>query len=156
MKKFIKYFKTPIGIIKIIAGPNHLEQLEFVDLKEIVPTELVNTITQLTSQQLEEYFAGTREVFDLPIQLQGTDFTKQILNTISVIPYAATKSYKEIAEISGHNNAFRAVGSVNRKNSLPIIIPCHRVIAHDGSIGGYSSGIWRKQWLLNHEEKFSP
>jgi methylated-DNA-[protein]-cysteine S-methyltransferase len=103
------------------------------------------------AMQLDEYFAGKRQNFDLPFDIEGTAFQKQVWKALSNIPFGKTVSYSDIAKKINNPKAVRAVGSANGKNPLCIIIPCHRVIAADGSLGGYSSGIDIKKKLLKLE-----
>jgi methylated-DNA-[protein]-cysteine S-methyltransferase len=105
------------------------------------------------SQQIEEYLAGKRFEFDLPINANGTSFQKQVWNELLRIPYGKTFSYQEIAKKINHKKAARAVGAANGKNPLSIIVPCHRVIASDGSLGGYAGGLKIKSKLLGLETK---
>ena len=103
--------------------------------------------------QLKEYFDGNRTKFDLNILLDGTQFQKQVWEQLQTIPHATTVSYKDIAKSISNEKAVRAVGSANGKNPIAIAVPCHRVIGSDGSLSGYAYGVWRKQWLINHEKK---
>ncbi len=100
-----------------------------------------------TAVQLEEYFAGERQVFDLPMELDGTEFQCQVWAELSRIPYGQTISYGELARRIGRPGAFRAVGQANGRNPIPIIVPCHRVVAADG-LGGYGGGLPVKRALL--------
>lgn len=102
--------------------------------------------------QLEEYFRGERHAFDLPLDVEGTEFQKKVWKELSRIPYGRTVSYKEIARKIKNENAVRAVGSANGRNPLCIVVPCHRVIAADGSLGGYSGGLAVKKKLLAIEK----
>jgi methylated-DNA-[protein]-cysteine S-methyltransferase len=99
-------------------------------------------------QQLAEYFAGTRREFDLPLCPQGTAFQQQVWQELRRIPFGATTSYGELARRLGKPKAMRAVGAANGRNPLPVIVPCHRVIGADGSLTGYSGGLWIKRKLL--------
>ncbi len=99
-------------------------------------------------RELEEYFAGYRRVFTVKIDLHGTDFQRLVWQQLQRIPYGATQSYKDIATALGNPGAARAVGMANHRNPLPIIIPCHRVIAADGALGGFASGVELKRKLL--------
>ena len=101
--------------------------------------------------QLTEYFAGHRRDFDLPLAPRGTDFQRRVWTALTAIPYAATRSYAEIAAAVGKPSASRAVGGANGKNPLAIVVPCHRVIGADGSLTGYGGGLACKEWLLHHE-----
>lgn len=109
---------------------------------------------QILSQaksQLEEYLSGKRKAFELPFDVEGTPFQKQVWKELSKIPYGKTVSYRELAQRIKREKAVRAVGTANGKNPLCIIVPCHRVIAADGSLGGYSGGLKLKQKLLELE-----
>ena len=101
--------------------------------------------------QLQEYFSGTRQRFSLRLNPQGTAFQKQVLEVVARIPYGETASYGDIARYVGKPKAVRAVGSANRKNPLPIFIPCHRVIGSDGKLTGFNGGLDAKRWLLELE-----
>lgn len=103
------------------------------------------------AQQLEEYFAGSRKTFKVPLDPEGTEFQKTVWKALSKIKYGHLKSYKDIAFSIGAPKAVRAVGQSNGKNPIPIIVPCHRVINSDGSIGGYSAGTGLKKKLINLE-----
>lgn len=103
--------------------------------------------------QLEEYFAGTRETFELPLVLPGTLFQQSVWEGLQMIPYGTTRSYQEQAEFLENPNAIRAVAKANGDNRIAIIIPCHRVIGKNGKLIGYGGGLWRKQYLLDHEFK---
>jgi O-6-methylguanine DNA methyltransferase len=104
-------------------------------------------------QQLAEYFSGTRQKFDLPLGQPGTQFQSTVWRALTEIPYGRTCSYGDIARRIGNPAATRAVGSANGRNQIPIIVPCHRVVSSDGSLGGFSSGLWRKQKLLELEAR---
>jgi methylated-DNA-[protein]-cysteine S-methyltransferase len=102
-------------------------------------------------EQLDAYFAGELEQFDLPLALHGTDFQLRVWNELARIPFAETISYKELALRLGDLKLIRAVGTANGRNPVSIVIPCHRVIGADGSLVGYGGGLDRKRWLLDHE-----
>ena len=103
--------------------------------------------------QLNEYFAGTRQQFDLPLNAQGNAFQRAVWQTLSEIPYGETTSYGKVAASIGHPDGARAVGVANGQNPIPIIVPCHRVIGADGSLTGYGGGLPAKRWLLDHEAR---
>lgn len=105
--------------------------------------------------QLDEYFAGIRFSFSLPLAPTGTAFQQSVWNALKTIPYGKTVSYKDIGITLQNPNAVRAIGQANTHNPFPIIIPCHRVIQHDGGLGGYAYGLDAKTWLLEHEKKRS-
>ncbi len=102
-------------------------------------------------EQLEEYFRGERKVFDIPLEAEGTEFQKKVWSALRDIPYGELRSYKDIAEAIGKPKAVRAVGGANHVNPIPIIIPCHRVVAADMSLGGYAPGTGYKEILLKLE-----
>jgi len=102
-------------------------------------------------EQLDEYFAGHRTQFDLPLSPEGTEFQRRVWDALARIPYGTTISYLDLAEAVGDRRAVRAVGGANGRNPLPIVLPCHRVIGADGSLTGFGGGIERKRWLLEHE-----
>jgi methylated-DNA-[protein]-cysteine S-methyltransferase len=106
-------------------------------------------------QQLEEYFAGTRTEFDLPLELHGTEFQRRVWEQLRLIPAGETISYAELARRIGNPNAMRAVGLANGRNPISIIVPCHRVIATNGKLTGYGGGIENKAWLLDWEQQMT-
>ncbi|MBU3205333.1 methylated-DNA--[protein]-cysteine S-methyltransferase [Clostridium algidicarnis] len=150
-KEFKGYYRSPIGIIEILAKDKGIFSINFVDnLSESVTNDLIlNCITQL-----DDYFKGLRKDFDIDMFYnKGTPFQIKVWNALKTIPYGCTCSYKEIACKIGNEKAVRAVGGANNKNNLAIIIPCHRVIGSNGNLIGYNGGLWKKEWLLNHEGK---
>ncbi|HRJ77031.1 MAG: Methylated-DNA--protein-cysteine methyltransferase [Planctomycetes bacterium] len=104
-------------------------------------------------RQLEEYFAGRRKEFELPLAAQGTEFQRRVWARLCDIPFGETASYGQVAARVGKPKASRAVGLANGANPIGIIVPCHRVIGADGKLTGYGGGTHRKQWLLDHESK---
>lgn len=108
-----------------------------------------------TARQLDEYLSGTRDEFDIPLLLVGTDFQRSVWNALLQVPYGATASYLQIARAIGREKAVRAVGNACRANPIGIIVPCHRIIGSDGSLVGYYGGLPMKQRLLNLERGHS-
>lgn len=104
------------------------------------------------ARQLQEYLAGQRKEFTIPLDLRGTAFQRKVWKALLQISYGATRSYGEIARKIGHSRAARAVGGANHSNPVAIVVPCHRVIASDGSLGGYAGGVKRKSLLLRLEK----
>lgn len=156
---------TPLGTMIVISNENALYLLEFVDrlnleqeidllkhkTQSIIvtgPTSPINSITK----ELDEYFNNKLQAFKTPINLIGSLFQKSVWQELNKIPFGQTKSYSQIASAINKPSAFRAVARANSTNQLAIIIPCHRVININGELGGYSSGITRKKWLINHEK----
>ncbi|AUC85357.1 cysteine methyltransferase [Polaribacter sp. ALD11] len=148
------YYKTPIGIAKIVGDKNGIQSVSVLD-ENSISEELLNTKTPdcllACVIQLEEYFKGKRASFNLTVNPKGTTFQKKVWKALLEIPYGKTKSYLEQSKFLGDVKAIRAVASANGKNPLWIVVPCHRVIGSDGSLTGYAGGIWRKKWLLAHE-----
>ncbi|WP_043706295.1 methylated-DNA--[protein]-cysteine S-methyltransferase [Tenacibaculum ovolyticum] len=150
------YYKTPIGTAKIVGNENGIQSVSVLDDDFSTPLEITKTkntpiCLQNCVTQLEEYFAGTRTVFDLKLNPQGTVFQQSVWNELLNIPFAKSNTYLEQTKQIGDPKAIRAVASANGKNPIWIIIPCHRVIGSNGSLTGYAGGIWRKKWLLEHE-----
>lgn len=110
-----------------------------------------NPLNDALSVQLDEYFRRARRTFDLPLAYPGTEFQRRVWSALLEIPYAATRSYQDIARQVGSPRAVRAVGRSNGMNRIAIVIPCHRVVNAGGTLGGYSGGLWRKQHLLDLE-----
>ena len=106
-------------------------------------------------EQLEEYFRGERQDFDVPLDLKGTEFQEKVWKELLNIPFGDTISYEELATRIGKPTAQRAVGMANGRNRIPIVVPCHRVIQKNGQLRGYGGGLWRKQFLLDLEQKTS-
>jgi len=147
------FYKTPIGIVDIEGSENGIRSLFFLPFRvkqQRVPACLKPCVTQL-----EEYFAGTRQSFDLKLDLRGTQFQLKVWNELLKIPYGTTISYVELARRVGDAGASRATGGANSRNPVSIIVPCHRVIGQDGKLVGYRGGLKRKKWLLEHEHAFA-
>ena len=119
-----------------------------------VDRENRNTVTDEAVKQLKEYFAGKRKSFTVPVDPDGTEFQKTVWKSLMTVPYGETRTYKDMAKEIGNDKAFRAVGNANGANPIPIIIPCHRVVASSGKLGGYSAGLFRKIYLLRHERRY--
>lgn len=144
-------YSSEIGTIQIIGTEQGILSVNFVDNPKPYPKKIHECLVQCI-RQLDEYFHRRRTTFSVPLEMQGTDFEKKVWTALLDIPHGETRSYGQIAEKIGHPKAFRAVGNTNRKNSVAILIPCHRVIGSDGSLTGYACGLWRKEWLLAHEK----
>lgn len=143
------YIKTPLGIARIEGDENGVSAISVLDEGTIsisIPEILQNAVNQLN-----EYFEGKRLNFDLKLNPKGTDFQKKVWKGLLQIPYGKTRTYLEQSKVLGDVKAIRAVASANGKNPLWIVVPCHRVIGSDGSLTGYAGGLWRKKWLLEHE-----
>jgi methylated-DNA-[protein]-cysteine S-methyltransferase len=143
--------ETPIGRLALAGDGAALSAISFAP----APGHWTRDDARLGAarRQLEQYFAGRRTTFDLPLALDGTPFQKRVWRALLAIPYGATASYGEIARAIGAPGAARAVGGANHVNPIPIIVPCHRVIGADGSLTGYGGGEHRKRHLLDLERR---
>lgn len=155
---YTKYIQSPLGELEISATQDYLTSILFVDAQKKpsprnVETDFVPEIINQYTQQISEYFAGTRQEFDLKIQHVGTDFQKLVWEKLETIPFGKTISYSELSRRIGNEKAIRAVGTTNGNNKFNIIVPCHRVIGSNGSLVGYGGDLWRKKWLIAHEAK---
>ena len=146
----ITYYKTPIGTAKIAGDENGISSVSVLD-EAIETSKVIPTCLQDCVKQLDEYFKGKRTDFNLKLNPQGTEFQQKVWNELLNVPYGKTSTYLEQTKKIGDVKAIRAVASANGKNPIWIIIPCHRIIGSDGSLTGYAGGIWRKKWLLEHE-----
>ncbi len=157
---------TPLGPMMAGANADGICLLEFTDrrmletqiarLRKHLHAEMVtgtHAHLKLLEQQLHQYFSGSRSAFDLPLVLPGSDFQRNVWHELRSIPPGTTRSYKEQALAIGNVQAVRAVARANGDNRIAIIIPCHRVIGSNGELTGYGGGLWRKQWLLDHEKQ---
>lgn len=150
MKAYIAYYNSEIGLIEITGTAEGILSVRFVKDTTTKNTESHPCVQECVAQ-LDEYFRGKRREFSVNLILQGTEFQKQVWQQVMTIPFGETVSYQDIAVAIGQPKACQAVGNANGKNKIPIIIPCHRVLGSDGKLTGYGGGLWRKEWLLQHE-----
>ena len=149
----IYHYNSPVGILEIKSDGKAITNLNLLKNAPVVLQKATDPIIREACNQLDEYFAGKRQAFDLPLAPKGTPFQQAAWKQLLEIPYGQTISYSQEAKAIGRPKACRAVGSANGKNPIGIIIPCHRVIAADGSLGGYASGLDIKIQLLELEKK---
>jgi len=149
------YLNSPIGDLLLAGDDSGLSLIGFPQGKmrhDPEPDWIFNEQPLAAArQQLEEYFAGERKEFDLPLNLSGTEFQVQVLEELQRIPYGETTSYGDIAKRIGRPKAMRAVGAANGRNPIPIIVPCHRVIGSSGDLTGFGGGLDTKAALLRLE-----
>lgn len=146
----IAHYRTPVGIARITEEDGFISSVHV--LNEEVPILASETpLLEEAVRQLDEYFAGKRQVFDFPIKQHGSEFQQRVWDCLLKIGYGKTISYAQQSKMMNDPLAIRAMASANGKNNLWVVVPCHRVIGSDGSLTGYGSGIWRKKWLLEHE-----
>ena len=152
-------YKSAIGRLLLFSDGRALKKVTFLSASEnktLVEHEpasdhLLDHVLKESCRQLDEWFAGKRQTFDLPLAPDGTDFQQQVWQALQEIPYGTTCSYGDLARTLGKPSASRAVGAANGQNPIALIIPCHRVIGADGSLTGYAFGMERKKKLLNFE-----
>ena len=161
-KKFLEfkftYYKTPIGLLKITGNNYGISSIIFIEdinkleqFKNIKSPFDVPLCLKVCVDQLKEYFNGKRTKFSILLNPKGTPFQKSVWKELTTIPFGKTTSYLSQSNSLEKPKANRAIASANGKNPICIVIPCHRVIGSDGSLTGYAAGVWRKKWLLDHE-----
>lgn len=147
------YHQTAIGLIEIVENGESVTGLFFHPANPPFPFCEENALTRQAILELDEYLAGERRIFTIPVQPSGTEFQKKVWRALCRIPYGETRSYGQIARAVGNPKACRAVGMANNRNPISIVIPCHRVIGADGSLTGYGGGLKIKEKLLELERK---
>lgn len=158
MTYVFKTMKSPVGLLKLVASDTGLTAILWEqDSPDRVPLSPLKENNQdkillETERQLNEYFAGDRKAFSLPLDFVGTEFQKRVWNALLTIPYGETRSYGQIAKQLGNEKAMRAVGAANGRNPISIIAPCHRVIGASGKLTGFAGGLEAKALLLNLEQ----
>ena len=150
------FVESPIGVLELEAESNFISRIKFKESNSLQlckdsKQNSESPILVKASKQINEYFNGNRKLFEIPFKLNLPPFYKKVLLEVKKIKYGETASYGKIARMAGNNKAVRAVGTANAKNPLPIIIPCHRIISSNDNIGGYSGGLDKKLYLLDHE-----
>ena len=153
---------SPVGVLTLVADDEALLAVLWPDDADRVPidfdvvdAEEGPAVLESAADQLDEYFAGNRTDFDLPIKTNGSPFQTEVWDALQRIPYGETRSYGQLAEELGRPGAARAVGTANSKNPVSIVIPCHRVVASDGSLAGFAGGLDTKSTLLELEQRES-
>ncbi|SPL70053.1 methylated-DNA--[protein]-cysteine S-methyltransferase [Acinetobacter stercoris] len=161
MQLYCMNMDSPVGMLKLVAHDHALlaviwenENPDRVPLN-IMLDQVEHPILSQARQQLTEYFAQERQHFELPLELNGTDFQKKVWSALLKIPYGETRRYKDIAVEIGHEKAVRAVGAANGKNPISIIVPCHRIVGTNGSLTGFAGGLENKSYLLALESKLN-
>ena len=141
---------TPLGITEIQGDENGISKIYIRDENDEITSKIPSELEE-AAIQLQEYFEGKRTHFTFLLHPSGTEFQKKVWQELLNIPFGKTCSYLELSKKLGDVKAIRAVAAANGKNPLWIVVPCHRVIGADGSLTGYAGGLWRKKWLLEHE-----
>lgn len=146
-------YESPVGKLRIIENGVGITNIEFPEnQRNIMAEEKETPLLKQAIRQLTEYFTGKRKDFDIPLHLNGTVFQMKAWSELRKIPYGETRTYRQIAEVTGNPKASRAIGLANNRNPIPFIIPCHRVIGSNGSLTGYAGGLETKKFLLDLEK----
>jgi methylated-DNA-[protein]-cysteine S-methyltransferase len=146
------YYQSPVGVLRIETSEEAVTGIRLVkDCSSANTNRSSHPLVKEVYRQLDEYFVGKRQKFEFPLAPKGTEFQQKVWEQLQQIPYGTTISYAQLAKASGNPKACRAVGSANGKNPIAIVIPCHRVIASDGGLGGYAYGLEVKKRLLELE-----
>lgn len=145
---------SPLGPLTVAEEDGFLTRVEFSPVGANALPQGDSPLLRRAVRELEEYFAGKRRTFSLPLRPAGTPFRLKVWRVLCSIPYGETWSYAELARAAGNAKAARAVGGANHHNPIAVIIPCHRVIGADGSLTGYGGGLDKKKFLLDLEQRF--
>jgi methylated-DNA-[protein]-cysteine S-methyltransferase len=150
---YYTYYESPIGLLRIGGTETYISEIIFIDKQEQIKhgEPGISDVIHQCTEQLIEFFQGKRTIFNIPIHQNGTDFQKKVWGKLIQIHYGKTISYLDLAKQLGDERVIRAAASTNGKNKISIIVPCHRVIGTNKTLVGYSGGLWRKKWLLQHE-----
>ena len=148
-------FRSPLGLTTITGDDAGVSAISCTAHPETKPgsNNPVTEVLLIAQTQLQEYFAGTRHTFDFLLNPTGTDFQQRVWHELLTVSFGTTTSYLALSRRLGDEKAIRAVAAANSRNPLWIVIPCHRIIGSDGSLTGYAGGLWRKKWLIEHEQK---
>ncbi|TWR25630.1 methylated-DNA--[protein]-cysteine S-methyltransferase [Mucilaginibacter achroorhodeus] len=147
------YYLSPLGITNIVEEDGLITKVSIRDEEDLKPTTTDVAVLKQAITQLEEYFAGSRKAFDLPMKQPGSDFQQAVWQELQRIPYGSTITYSQQSQKMNNPLGIRAIAAANGRNNLWILVPCHRVLGSNGSLTGYAGGLWRKKWLLEHEAK---
>ena len=159
---YYDFYDSPMGKMLIVAADEGLRGLYFIDQKYYREVEDGWTrapkhhVVRQTAREMQQYFAGDRKEFDVPLAAEGTPFQARVWTAISSVKYGASITYSELARRAGHPDAIRAAGTATGRNPITIIVPCHRIVGSDGSLTGYAGGLDRKRALQALESGTRP
>ncbi len=148
-----QFLSSPLGQLRLVSNGKALVRIEFPGRHDDDGEEREDAVLRKTTAQIQEYFAGEREAFDLPLAAAGTDFQHSVWHALREIPFGEQRSYRDIADSIGNRKAVRAVGAANGRNPIPIVVPCHRVVGSDGSLTGFAGGLDAKRLLVRLESR---
>ena len=154
MTTYTSYYSCPLGQLKLQCSDEYLQAVLFMKEEQQGITD-EHPLLEKCLLQLDEYFDGKRKEFELPLLQTGTDFQQKVWHELMNIPFGKTISYQEMSRRLGDPKVIRAAAAANGKNHVAIVVPCHRVIGSNRELVGYGGGLWRKKWLLEHENKIA-
>ena len=150
------YYRSPVGILKIAGTDNYISEVSFIDdASNMEEPQSDHYLLNKCVEEFIEYFNGKRLSFDIPVYQKGTDFQTRVWSELLNINFGKTISYMTLAKRLGNPDCIRAAAGSNGKNKICIIVPCHRVVGSNQQLVGFSGGLWRKRWLLEHENKIA-
>jgi methylated-DNA-[protein]-cysteine S-methyltransferase len=155
---FISFYNSPLGVLRIMVKESYVTEIHFCtddELKDSMVTTGFHPLLQQCTEQLIEYFQGARRIFEFPVHQSGTPFQQSVWGELTGIPFGKTISYMNLARKLGDPKVIRAAAATNGRNKIAIVVPCHRVIGSNHEMIGYAGGIWRKKWLIQHEQKIA-
>lgn len=154
---YYTYYQSPVGLLRIGGTDHFIAEISFIDKQEqVIHGEPgISEVMHQCTEELIEFFNGTRRTFDIPVHQEGTEFQQKVWGELLNIAFGKTISYLDLAKRLGDPKSIRAAASTNGKNQIAIVVPCHRVIGSNRSLVGYAGGLWRKKWLLDHEMKIA-
>lgn len=153
---FYTYYSSPIGLVKVAGTENYISAISFIDNEDgLTSSASTPPLMHQCIEELIEYFNGKRITFTIPIHQNGTTFQSKVWSELLNIRFGKTINYMDLAKRLGDPKCIRAAATSNGKNQVCIVVPCHRVIGSNNSLVGYVGGLWRKKWLLDHENKIA-
>ena len=156
MTETTAFIDSPVGILKLVQTDNAISAILFINDKNVELSQTFSSdLLKDCASQLAGYFEFSQNIFSFAMAQKGTAFQQKVWEQLQTIAFGKTISYNQLAIKLGDAKCIRAAGTANGRNSLSIVVPCHRVIGSDGSLTGYAGGLWRKQWLLEHEAKLA-
>lgn len=157
-EQFSTYYQSPLGLIHLSGTEEYITEISFIDTVQHPPAVNQSALPTVILQAVEEliqYFQGQRLEFSFPMNQNGTEFQQRVWGELMHISFGKTISYLELSRRLGDTKAIRAAAAANGKNNIAVVVPCHRVIGSRNDLVGYAGGLWRKRWLLEHENKIA-
>lgn len=155
MENKFAVYSSPLGLIVLESDGEYLISLTFTDNECNILNDDCPAVLRQAIDELDRYFKGELKQFRVPYKINKSKFSESVYQVVKMVDYGSVITYRDVAESIGRPGSYRAVGMANSRNPIPVIIPCHRIIASSGKMQGYNAGIWRKKWLLEHEKTHS-